>query len=381
MEDNNNLEMGLFGVDSDLELNFDANPVDIQGFVGNPTEQSDTPPAEGADNDDIQTGDDPDNNINPNEGIDPEDVVGDEEDTEGSDDITSPNLFSSFASQLRNDGVLPDVDLDKIKIENTTDLASAIKGQIDAQVKEYIINKVGEDGFDALEKGVSLAQYQQHTNTVDTLDSITPEVLTNDLELAKQVILQDYVNQGLSENRAKRILQKTVDLGDDALLEDAKESINSLKVFEANRIEAEKIAAQERRQANIAAQEKIDNDLKNAIYTKKAFIEGIDVNKTIQDRVYKAITEVVGESPDGVMENKLMQDRRQNPIEFDSKLYYLYEITDGFKDFSKITTKASSKAASDFEKVLRQTKFEDSGDPSFTVDKDSYDGMGSELVL
>ena len=81
------------------------------------------------------------------------------------------------------------------------------------------------------------------------------------------------------------------------------------------------------------------------------------------------------------MENQLMKDRRDNPVEFDSKLYYLYEITGGFKDFSKITTTATTKAATDFERALRQNKFEAGGDPTFTVDKDSYDGMGTELVF
>jgi|TARA_R110000822_G_scaffold152112_8_gene291351 hypothetical protein len=379
MDNNDELEMGLFGGDSDLELNFDVNPEDIAGFGKPPVDDNiQNPPAPDAD-DKTQPGDNPDD-INSTEDIDPESVSGDE-DPEGGDDAISPNLFSSFASELHSKGVLPSLDLDTAKIEDTEGLATVIKGEIDAQAKNYIISKIGEDGYDALEKGISLAQYQQHTNTVDTLNSITDEGLAEDLDLAKRVILQDYINQGLTEVRAKRILQKTIDLGEEAVLEDAKESITSLKVYEENRIQSEKVAATQRNADAVQAQEKIDNDLKSAIYTKKSIIEGMTINKTIQDKVYKSITQVVGESPDGVMENKLMQDRRENPIEFDSKLYYLYEITKGFSDFSTITTKASSKAASDFEKALRQTKFEGSGSPGFTQDRDSYDGLGTELVL
>ena len=207
MEDNSNeLEMGVFGVDTDLELNFGVNPDDIQ-------EDLDTPPADDTAADDINQ---------PNEDEDPEDVVGDDEDQEGGDDAPSPNLYSSFASELHSKGVLPTLDLDKNSIEDTDGLANVIQGEITAQVKEYLISKVGAEGFDALEKGVSLSQYQQHTNTVETLDSITDDSLAQDLDLAKRVILQDYVNQGLSEVRAKRILQKTIDLGEDAVLEDAK---------------------------------------------------------------------------------------------------------------------------------------------------------------
>ena len=379
MEENNNLEMGLFGMDSDLELNLDASPEDIAGLAG-----EDTPPAPAAETEDTTPGETPGEDIEQftEEGATPPEDVGEEEDPEGGgDDNTSPNLYSSFASELHNSGVLPTLDLDKLKIKDVDGLTTVIKGEIDAQAKQYIISKVGEEGFDALEKGVSLAQYQQHTDTVASLDAITDDSLAEDLDLAKRVILQDYVNQGLTEVSAKRVLQKAIDLGDEVVLADAKESIASLRVYEHNRIEQEKVLAQTRKQEALQHQEKIDNDLKNAIYSKQSYIEGMPVNKNIQDKVYKAITEVVGESPNGVMENQLMRDRRENPIEFDSKLYYLYEITDGFKDFSKITTKATSKVATDFERALRQTKFDDAGTPSFTIDKDSYDGLGTELVL
>ena len=371
MEDNNELEMGLFGGETDFELNLGPNPGDIAGLVDEP----EVPPVdEPTPADEI-----PPTDINPTEDEDPENVGGDEDPV--GEDATSPNLFSSFASELHSKGVLPTLDLDKTKIEDTDSLADVIKGEIDSQTKSYIISKIGEDGYDALEKGVSLAQYQEHTNTVDQLDSITDDVLEEDVDLAKRVILQDYINQGLTEQKAKRILQKTIDAGEDSVLEDAKESIQSLRAYENLRIEQEKVNASQRQLAAVKEQEKIDNDLKSAIYSKNSIIEGIAINKTIQDKVYKAITQVVGESPDGVMENQLMRDRRENPVDFDAKLYYLYELTKGFQDFSNITTKATTKAVSDFERALRQTKFEGGGNPTFVDDRDSYDGMGTELVL
>ena len=76
-----------------------------------------------------------------------------------------------------------------------------------------------------------------------------------------------------------------------------------------------------------------------------------------------------------------MRDRRENPIEFDTKLYALYELTKGFKDFSKFNSTIKSKVANDFETILRKnSKFEDSGTPSYLADSESYDGLGLELV-
>ncbi len=367
----NELGMGLFGMSDDLELNIDINPEEFLDIppVEEPTEQ----PV-------METSLESTEDIIPTEEETPETVSGEEEPVEG-EDANSPNLFSSFASELYSKGVLPTLDLDKTKIEDTDGLANVIKQEIDAQSKAYIISKIGEEGFDALEKGVTLAQYQQHTDTVTQLNSITDDVIEEDLELAKRLILQDYINQGLTESRAKNILQKSIDLGEDSIIEDAKESIVSLKAYENLRIEQEKANAVRLQAEAAQAQEKIDNDLKNAIYSRKEFLKGVPVNKTIQDKVYNAITKVVGESPDGIMENQLMRDRRENPVDFDAKLYYIYELTKGFEDFSVLKAKATTSAASDFERALRQTKFQESGTPTFIADSNSYDGIGTELVL
>ena len=374
MEGNEKLEMSLF--DSDLELNLNLGLDDVSGLHNPETTEDiddvdDTPQDTPVD----------DENIITTEDEDPEDVGGDQGTDDGSDDATSPNLYSSFASELHKEGVLPSLDLEKAKIDNTNDLASVIKSQIDTQARDYIISKIGEDGFDALESGISLAQYQNHIQTVQNLEAITDDVIDSDLELAKKIILEDYVNQGLDDTKAKRILQKSIDLGEDSILEDAKESIKSLRVFQQNKLEADKLANQERQKSILLQQEKIDNDLKSTIYNKKEIIKDIPLNKTIQDRVYQSITKVVSQSPDGVMENQLMKDRRENPIEFDTKLYYLYELTNGFQDFSKISKNVTTKAVSDFEKALRQAKFEGGGNPTFVEDGDSYQGIGGELVI
>lgn len=377
--ENNELEMSLFNDDFDLELNLGDTPIN-EGPPIDDIPPTDTPPVDEPPVDTPPV----DENTNPVEDNNPENVDGGEEAGEGSDaDITSPNLYSSFASELHKQGVLPTLDLDNTKIDNTTALGDVIQSEINRQTKDYIINKVGEEGYKALEEGVTLASFQEHQNAVLSLDKITEDSLTEDLDLAKQVILQDYMNQGLSEKRATKILNKTIDLGEDAIVEDALESISSLKVFEEKRIEQQKVDYANQQKENKAHQEKIDNDLKHAIYGKSEFIKGVELTKGVQDKVYKAITNIVGESPNGVMENQLMRDRREAPIEFDAKLYYLYELTDGFSDFSKLKAKATSKAVSDFDRVLRQhqNQFKDGGAPAFVVDKDSYDGLGSELVL
>lgn len=371
----NNLDMSLFQ-DADLELNLELPEIDMTDINFDDEDNQDDvelndptpPPGENIEEDNLGEGDDPE-------------VVAEEEGQEGEESQDNSPIYSSFATVLSEQGLLPSVDLQNTKIENVDDLTNVFKTEIANQVRQELINKVGEDGVEALEKGITLAELQAYNQTTEALESITAEQMQGNIELAKQVILQDYINQGIDQARAMRILNKSIDAGEDALLEDAMESLESIKAYEQLRLE--KVA--EERQAQQAAfakeQEKIDNDLKNSIYKSDEYIKDIKVSKAMQDRVYQSITKIVGMSPDGIAENKLMQQRRENPIEFDTKLYYLYELTNGFSDFSKLVTKSASKATTQLERALRQNRFESGGNPSFTDDPESYGGIGSELVI
>jgi len=375
-ENSDELDMSLFA-NADLELNLDLDPVDLKNLE---EEEGGTPP-------DVDPKEDPEEDPKKDEIISeeetPEEVAEEEGEEEEGDDPKddSPNLYSSFASVLNEQGLLPSLDLQKDSIQTEEDLVNAVKSEISNQAKQYLLSKVGEDGYEALEKGISLAEYQQYQNTVNSLENINEDTLTENIDLAKKIILQDYINQGMSESKAMRILNKSVDLGEESVLEDARDSLESLKAFEQQRLAKQIETRQAEELALAKQQEKIDNDLKNAIYNSEELVPGLGkVNKNMQDKVYQSITKIVGEH-NGVAENKLMKTRRENPIDFDTKLYYLFELTDGFNKFDKIVNKSTSKASEKLERALRSNKFTGSDRPAFLDDKESYGGIGSELVF
>ncbi len=374
--DEEELEMGMFqDLDFDSsELNLDDAPEEIKKLLSE----------DDSEENEVDDSTDDDKDVDEDANKDPEGVVDEEGNEEGDNQDDSPNIYSSFADVLKERGLLPSLDLEKNKVEDIDALTNAIKSESENIAKEYIVSKIGEDGYQALEKGITLEEYQAYKNTTDTLDKVTDEVLENDLELSKNIILQDYISQGISQERAFKLLKKTIDLGEEAILEDAKESLVSLKQVQAQNLEKLQLEREKELQAQAAQQEKIDNDLKSAIYSSTEIIKGIKVDKGIQDKVYNSITKVVGKAPNGVMENQLMRTRRENPVDFDTKLYYLYELTDGFKDFSKLINKTESKVVNKLEETLRRTNFKDlGGTPAFMSDPNSYGGsqFGSELVL
>lgn len=356
MEDENDL-MSIFG--SGVELNYD-------GFVQDDDQEVD-------DTNDDQEKDKP---IDEEDNDPQENVDGDEDDNsegDSSDDESSPNLYSSIANVLFEQGIIPSLESSE-EIKTTDDFVGALKKEIDIQtdrrLQEYLDN-------------LDLEKIATSRKAVIDLDNIDEDYLKDNLEIAKDLIFRDYLNQGLSEDRARKMLKKTIDLGEDVILEDALESKESLKEFEKRQTEFEQTRYKENLKIQREQQDQVDNQIKKYIFESPEIVKGIPNTKVLQEKVFKTMTEIVAKNPTtGEFENKLMKDRSVNPIEFDTKMYYFYELTNGFTDLGKIQTTVNSKATKNLERVLRKTKFEDNGTPNYMQDPNSYGGgFGSELVI
>lgn len=314
-----------------------------------------------------------DENINDSVEDDSLEEVDSEEDeeNEGSDEDSSSdsssNLYSSLASVIHEQGLLPSLDITTTKVETIEDLVTVLakEQEIQAQAKleEYINN-------------IDVSSIAQSKKEIQDLDKINEDVLKTNLELAKDIIYKDYINQGLGEQKASRLLKRLVDLGEDDILEEASESLTSLKEFQTRKIEAEKENYLKQVEQEKLDQVELEKQIKSAIYDNKEPLKGLKANKALQDKVHKSITEIVGKAPDGTFENKFMRDRRLNPIDFEAKMYFLYELTNGFSDYSKLSTTAKSKAVTDLERAAKQAKVQDSGTPNYMKDSQSYFGQG-----
>jgi hypothetical protein len=359
------LDMSLFGEDDSFELNYDFDTNDFEQDLN--------------DVDDVDDTDSDLENKKPVVEDDSSEEVDDEDDQdEGSEDddesdSSSSNLYSSLAAFVHEQGLLPSLDIENTKIESPDDFAEAFKLEMTTQAKilaeQYLEN-------------LDLETIARSKAEINDLNSITEETLSENLEQAKQIVYQDYLNQGLDETKVRRMINRLVDLGEDAIVEEAKDSLNSLKEFNNRKIESEKAEYEKRLEYQKAEQLKLEETIKKTVFERKDLINGFTPNKAIQEKVYKSMNEIVGKSPEGVFENRFMRDRRENPVEFETRMYYLYELTDGFKDFSKISTKAKSSAVNDLEKIIKKGAYKDAGLPSWMSDKNSYDvGIGDELNL
>ena len=356
-----NLEMGLFD-NPNLNFNFDFD-------IDTPEEDDINQFLKGESDEDAPEEDKQDKNA-VEEDI-PEDVDS-EDDNEGDDqdddDKSSSNLYSSLTKVIHEQGLLPSLDIEKVKIENVDDFVQVMKAEQDIQIKK---------GLDEYISNLDVASIAQSKKAIEDLSQISDEALKSNIELAKSIINQDYLNQGLDSKKIDRHLKRLIDLGEDAILEDAAESLQSLKEFEARKIEKEGDEYLKNIELEKENQIKLDAEIKKNIYERKDLIKGLKANKSLQDKVYKSINEIVGKSPEGEFENKFMRDRRTNPVEFETKMYFIYELTNGFTDFSKLTQTAKSKAVNELEQIARKTTIKDNGVPSWVQDDQSYFGKGN----
>lgn len=358
MEDDNELGMGLFEGNQELNFNF-AIPEDDH-----------TDEEENDDSIDVEDTTLENNNHvedESSEEVDEEDV--EEEGSEGSE--SSSNLYSSLAAFVHEQGLLPSLDIDLKDIKSADDFASVFNKELDIQAElrlnDYLAN------LDLNKIGIAKKDIQD-------LSTINSDLLKNDIDLAKRIIYDDYLNQGLDEKKANRMLNRLIDLGEDAILEDAEESLESLKEFKTREIEKETNSYKERLEVEKINQAKLDEQMKKTIYESKDLISGLKPNKSLQDKVYKSINDIVGKSPDGTFENKFMKERRENPLEFEIRMYHFYELTNGFKDLSKISTTAKSSAVKDLEKIARQTKLKDNGTPLWQQDANTYSNFSGHVL-
>ena len=318
-----------------------------------------------------------------------ESVVGDDNEDEAEEELESddadtsssnPNLFNSIAALLDEKGLISSAESD---ITNEDEFVEKFKSEIDTQVKSYLVSKLGEKGYEAIEKGVPLEKVNSDIEYLNSLSQLTEEQLVKDQNLRQRVIYQDLVNRGFSDAKAKKYLQRSIELEQD--LEDSIEAIEAIKEFDKERIERENAEIEKRNLQLKQQEEERINNIKKTIKESNEVIKGFKITDSIKEKIEANMFKVVGENPVTKQpENALLKYRRENPIDFDHKLYYLYTITNGFQNFDSLVKGTKSTALKDLEKAMKSnTRIKDPGSPAYLQDPESYsiDISGHEIVV
>lgn len=356
-------------------------------------EKQDTPPEEKEQKDNKETTED---EVNPDDLFENPEGVGSEEDNQEKEkeDTTSDkggtspktNFYSSIASALKDEGILPDLDDEIVdNVKTPEDFAEAIEKQIQAKFDER------QKRIDAaLNANIEPDEVRQYEGTLNYLDSIKDEHISDESEkgeeLRKRLIFQDFINRGYSKERASREVKKSFDSGTD--IEDAKEALESNKEYFNNQYqdlikEAQReIKEEQERVKKEAAQ------LKKSMLEDKEVFDGITLDKVTRQKAFDNITKPIHKTENGEYLTAIQKYELDNPVEFRKYLSILFTMTDGFKNLDSIV---KGKVRKEVKQSLRELEHKLSsssrplGNPRYVGlgddDKESYMGKGWKLDL
>lgn len=285
----------------------------------------------------------------------------DSSDNKSDDDSskTPSNKFSLFASTLKDEGVL-DFNEKEDKVESAEDLAKLIQDQIKKSEFSDLTNDQKEY-LDYLENGFNTDEYKENKKKFIEIENLKEENLEEKEDLQKDLIIRNYIENGMNEEKAKKIADRSFDLNSN--LEDSKEALAEIEEREKKRVEQEK----KKRESDIKkTQEKNKQNLENLkkrVYDEEnEILPGVKYNKNIADKVYKNLTEPVEYDENNRPISAIAKARKEEgELEFERKLNSLFVITDGFKDFSTFSNTKKTNKVKEFEKSLQDSSTKTSG--------------------
>ena len=309
------------------------------------------------------------------------------EDTTPKGDGTSPkNFYSSIAKALKEEGIFPDLEDDSLtKVKDPEDFRDLIDQQIKAGLDERQ-KRIDE----ALNAGVEPTEIRKYENTINFLDSIKEENISDEGDkgekLRKDLIYQDFINRGYSKERATREVQKSFNAGTD--IDDAKEALKSNIDFFRDKYDelvndAKSEAEQEERERKEQAEK-----LKSSILNDKDVFGDLSVDKSTRQKIYDNIAKPVYKDPEtGEYFTAIQKYEMENRTDFLKNIGLLFTLTDGFKNLDGLVKgkvkKEVKKGLRELEHTLNNTARTSDGNLKFVsgVDEDpeSFIGKGWNL--
>lgn len=310
------------------------------------------------------------------------------EDTKSEKDKgTSPktNFYSSIASALKDEGIFPELDDETLSnIKTPEDFAEAVEKTVQAKLDEK------QRRIDAaLSADVEPDEVRRYETVLTNLESIKEEHIADETEkgerLRKNLIYQDFLNRGYSEQRAKREVEKSFNAGTD--IDDAKEALESNKEYFKDQYQDLIKEAQEEAKQEQERIKKEATELKKSMLEDKEVFEGISLDKTTRQKAYDNIVKPVYKTEDGEYLTAIQKYEMENPVEFRKYLSILFTLTDGFKSIDGLVKgkvkKEVKQSLRELEHKLSSTSRTSAGEPKYVggveEDPESYIGKGWKL--
>lgn len=287
-------------------------------------------------------------------GSEDEDIQGGQEDTDSSKQGTSPNFYSSIAKALKDEGIFPDLDDDN-EVKSADDFKDLIQKQIDEG-----LNEVQKRISDALSSGMEPSRIKIYEDTLYSLQNTTEDMISAEDEqgenIRKQLIYQDFINRGYSQQRAEKEVNKSINAGTD--IDDALEALESNKQFFKQQYDSELKGLKDKQKAyEDQVKKEMDNVTKSIMNDAKIFGD-VQIDKRtrqkVVDNLFK-LSEVDSET--GQKMTSIQKYQKEHKEDFFKNLGIVFTLTNGFKDLNGLlkgkVKKEVNKGLRELEHTLR----------------------------
>ena len=315
---------------------------------------------------------------------------GEDTTTDKDSDGTSPNdnLYSSIANALAEEGIFPNLDDETVKKAiDAESLSSLFEQELNARLdeKQQRISK-------ALENGVEPSDIRKYENTLQYINGITDEAIakesTEGEQLRYQLIYQDFINRGMSPDKAKKYTDRSVNAGTD--IEDAKEALQSNKEFFSGKYNELLEEAQQQADEEKAERSRNAEQLRSSLMKDKQLMGDIDISKDIRKKAFESLSKPVYKDPQtGQYLTAMQKYETEHRMDFLKYTSLIFAMTNGFKDFDSFTKgkvkKEMKKGFAELEKTLNNTRRNNDGSLKLVTnqkdDPNSFIGNGVRLDL
>ena len=342
---------------------------------------------------------------NTTEDVDPENLfedkapenVGSGKDNEGKEDTapdndadgTSPNNFySSIANACAVDGIFPNLDDETIKkAVDAESFSNLIEAEINARFDEKQ-KRISQ----ALENGVEPTDIKKYESTLNYINTITDAAIAEESEKGEQLrynlIYQDFINKGMTPDKAKKFADRTVDAGTD--VEDAKEALLSNKEFFSNAYNKMLQDAQQKADEDKAEREKNAKELERTLMKDKQLFGDMEISNDIRKKAFDSVSKPVYKDPEtGDYMTAIQKYESEHRAEFLKYTGLIFAMTNGFKDFDSFAKgkvkKEVKKGLRELEQTLNNTRRNNDGSLRMVTnqkdDPNSFISKGMKLDL
>jgi len=318
--------------------------------------------------------------------VDPEELFGEEEPE--SSDGTSPNdnFYSSIANALAVDGIFPNLDEETVKkAVDAETFSNLIESEINARLdeKQQRIAK-------ALENGVEPTDIRKYEGTLNYINTITDAKIAEESEsgeqLRRQLIFQDFINRGMSQAKAQKLTDRSIDAGTD--VDDAKEALQSNKEYFSGKYNELLEEAQQQADEDKAERARQAQQLENSLMKDKQLFGDMEIGKDIRKKAYETITKPIYKDPEtGHYMTAIQKYEIEHRADFLKYTGLIFAMTNGFKDFDSFAKgkvrKEMKKGLRELEKTLNNTRRNSDGSLRMVTnqkeDPDSFLSQGMKL--